>query len=242
MNIIICDNYDEMSKIASEIISSEIEVKPNITLGLATGSTPVGTYNELINLYNKGLLNFKEVKTFNLDEYYGLSKTHTKSYAYFMRETLFNHINIDLNNTYIPNGITNNIEKECLEYDSLISRNGGIDLQILGIGSNAHIAFNEPSNTFKRGTYLVDLTESTIEANSRFFSKKDDVPTKALTMGVGSIFKAKKILLLASGKSKAKAIYDTLHGDIDPQVPSSILQLHNNVTIILDKDSASMLK
>lgn len=241
MNILICENYDEISTVASNIICDEINKNPNIVLGLATGSTPIGTYNKLIQYYNNNLVDFSKVKSFNLDEYYNLSKSNEQSYDFFMRKHLFNHININLENTHIPNGLTKNIENECIEYDKLILENGGIDLQLLGIGSNAHIAFNEPSDTFKMGTSLVNLTESTINANSRFFKNIDDVPTKAISMGIGSIFKAKKIILLASGKSKAKAIYDTIYGDIDPNIPSSILKLHNNVTLILDKDSASML-
>lgn len=241
MNILICENYDEISTVASNIICDEINKNPNIVLGLATGSTPIGTYNKLIQYYNNNLVDFSKVKSFNLDEYYNLSKSNEQSYDFFMRKHLFNHININLENTHIPNGLAKNIENECIEYDKLILENGGIDLQLLGIGSNAHIAFNEPSDTFKMGTSLVNLTESTINANSRFFKNIDDVPTKAISMGIGSIFKAKKIILLASGKSKAKAIYDTIYGDIDPNIPSSILKLHNNVTLILDKDSASML-
>ena len=241
MKIIICKNYDEISKVASNLICDEINKKPDITLGLATGSSPIGTYKELINLYNEGKVDFTKVKTFNLDEYYNLSKSNKQSYDYFMKENFFNHININLNNTHIPNGLANDIETECKEYDLSILNNGGIDLQILGIGSNAHIAFNEPSNTFKVGTSLVNLTQSTIQANSRFFEKIEDVPTQAISMGIGSIFKAKKIILIASGKSKAEAIYKTLNEDINPQVPSSILQLHNDVTLILDEDSASML-
>lgn len=241
MKTIICKNYDEISKVTSNLICNEINKKPDITLGLATGSSPIGTYKELINLYNEGKVDFSKVKTFNLDEYYNLSKSNKQSYDYFMKENFFNHINIDLNNTHIPNGLANDIETECKEYDLSILNNGGIDLQILGIGSNAHIAFNEPSNTFKVGTSLVNLTQSTIQANSRFFEKIEDVPTQAISMGIGSIFKAKKIILIASGKSKADAIYKTLNEDINPQVPSSILQLHNDVTFILDEDSASML-
>lgn len=241
MKTIICKNYDEISKVTSNLICNEINKKPDITLGLATGSSPIGTYKELINLYNEGKVDFSKVKTFNLDEYYNLSKSNKQSYDYFMKENFFNHINIDLNNTHIPNGLANDIETECKEYDLSILNNGGIDIQILGIGSNAHIAFNEPSNTFKVGTSLVNLTQSTIQANSRFFEKIEDVPTQAISMGIGSIFKAKKIILIASGKSKAEAIYKTLNEDINPQVPSSILQLHNDVTLILDEDSASML-
>lgn len=241
MKIIICKDYNEISKIASNLICDEINKNPSITLGLATGSTPIGTYKELINLYNEGKIDFSKVKTFNLDEYYNLSKSNKQSYDYFMKEHLFNHVNININNTNIPNGLCDDVNIECQNYDLAISNNGGIDLQILGIGSNAHIAFNEPSHIFKEGTSLVDLTQSTIQANSRFFEKIEDVPTQAISMGIGSIFKARKIILLASGKSKAKAIYDTLHGNIDPQVPSSILKLHNDVILILDEDSASML-
>lgn len=241
MKTIICKNYDEISKVASKLICDEVNKKPDITLGLATGSTPLGTYKEIINLYNEGKVDFNKVKTFNLDEYYNLPKSNEQSYDYFMKENFFNHINIDLNNTNIPNGLASDIETECKEYDLSILNNGGIDLQILGIGANAHIAFNEPSDTFKIGTSLVDLTQSTIQANSRFFEKIEDVPTQAISMGIGSIFKAKKIILIASGKSKAEAIYKTLNEDINPQVPSSILQLHNDVTLILDEDSASML-
>lgn len=242
MKIIVCENYSKMSKIASRMISDEITENPNIILGLATGSTPIGTYKELIDIYNNEDLDFSNVKAFNLDEYYNLPKSHIQSYDYFMKENLFNHINIKPENTYIPNGLATDITEECKKYEELISSHGGIDLQILGIGSNAHIAFNEPSNTFKVGTSLVNLTESTIKDNSRFFENIEDVPTQAISMGIGSIFKAKKIILLASGKSKAKAIYDTIYGDINPQVPSSILKLHQDVTLIIDKDSASMIK
>lgn len=242
MKIIICKDYNEISKIASKLICDEINKNPSITLGLATGSTPIGTYKELINLYNEGQVDFSKVKTFNLDEYYNLSKSNKQSYDYFMKENLFNHININIDNTNIPNGLCDDVDIECKEYDLAISNNGGIDLQILGIGSNSHIAFNEPSNIFKVGTSLVDLTPSTIKANSRFFEKIEDVPTQAISMGIGSIFKAKKIILLASGKTKAQAIYNTLNGDINPQIPSSILKLHNDVTLIIDEDSASMLK
>ena len=242
MEIIICKDYNDMSKVASNIICDEINKNPKLTLGLATGNTPVGTYEHLINLYKENKIDFSNIKAFNLDEYYGLSKDDIQSYSYFMREKLFNHININIENTHIPNGVPLNIIEECKNYDSLIDSNGGIDLQILGIGSNAHIAFNEPSNVFKLGTSLVDLKESTIKDNSIYFDKMEDVPTQAISMGIGSIFKANKIILLASGKSKAKAIYDTINREIDPNIPSSILKLHKNVIFILDEDSASMLK
>lgn len=242
MNIILCKDYNDMSLITSKLICDEINQKPDITLGLATGSTPVGTYKELIKLYNEGLVDFKNVKTFNLDEYYGLDESHPQSYAYFMKENLFNHININLDNTNIPNGKAEDFKKECDDYDLKIIDNGGIDLQILGIGTNAHIAFNEPSNIFRLGTGLVDLSESTIQSNLRFFNNIDEMPKKAISMGIGSIFQAKKIILLASGKSKAQAIYDTVNSNLDPKVPSSILNLHSNVTLIIDEDSASMLR
>lgn len=242
MKIIICKDYNDMSEVASKIICDEINKNPNLILGLATGNTPIGTYEKLIELYKEGKVDFSNVKAFNLDEYYGLSKDNTQSYSYFMREKLFNHININIQNTYIPNGVPLSVIEECKNYDDLIDSSGGIDLQILGIGSNAHIAFNEPSNIFKLGTSLVNLKESTINDNSIYFEKIEDIPIQAISMGIGSIFKANKILLLASGKSKAKAIYDTINGEIDPNIPSSILKLHQNVIFILDEDSASMLK
>lgn len=242
MKILICKDYDEMSLVASNLLTKEIINKPNITLGLATGSTPIGLYKNLIEMHKNNMVDFSQVKTFNLDEYFGLDKSDTQSYYHFMRDNLFNYININIDNTYIPSGIAPNIESECQRYDKLIEDSGGIDIQILGIGSNAHIAFNEPSDTFKMGTYLVDLTESTINANSRFFDSIDKVPTKAVTMGVGSIFKAKKIVLLASGKNKAEAIYNTVFGDINPNVPSSILKLHPDVTLVLDEDSSELIK
>lgn len=242
MNTIICKNYDEMSLCAAKLLAKEIINKPNLTLGLATGSTPLGLYKNLINMNKNNIIDFSNVKTFNLDEYFGLDKNNNQSYYYFMKNNLFDYINIDINNTHIPNGNVKNVEDECKRYDNLIQENGGIDIQILGIGANSHIAFNEPSNTFKMGTYLVDLTESTIKANSRFFNSIEDVPTKAITMGVGSIFNAKKIILLASGKEKAQAIYDTVYGEIDPKIPSSILKIHPNVTLIIDEESSKLLK
>lgn len=242
MNIIICKDYDDMSVVASKIIIEEINKKPNLNLGLATGSTPIGTYKELIKKYNEGVVDFSKVTSFNLDEYYTLDESHPQSYSYFMRENLFNHININLENTHIPNGKPTNLNVECDNYDLKISESGGIDLQILGIGTNAHIAFNEPSNIFRLGTDLVKLSESTIQNNSRFFNTIEEVPTKAISMGMGSIFQAKKIILLASGKSKAKAIYDTINSNLDPMIPSSILNLHNDVTLIIDEESASMIK
>ena len=242
MKILVCKNYDEMSKKAARIIESQIILKPNSVLGLATGSTPIGMYKELVKMYNEGKLDFSNIKSFNLDEYYELPRENAQSYYHFMNENLFNHININKENINIPNGMTKDINIECKRYDDLIKDIGGIDIQILGIGCNAHIGFNEPSDVFVKGTNLVDLKKSTIKANSRFFEAMDEVPKKAITMGIGSIFKSKKILLLASGKHKADAIHNTVYGDITPKVPASILQLHTDTTLILDELAAIKLK
>lgn len=241
MRIIVCENYELLSKKAAQIVGSQMILEPKSVLGLATGSTPVGMYKNLIKMYEEGLIDFSKIKTFNLDEYYKLPINNNQSYHYFMDENLFNHINIDKNNIHIPNGMADDIESECILYDKMIDENGGIDIQILGIGNNAHIGFNEPTINFNKGTHVVTLDDSTREANARFFNSLDEVPTKAITMGTGSIFKSRKILLLASGKSKAEAIYNTVHGKVTPEVPSSILQFHKDVIIILDKDAAMLL-
>lgn len=242
MQILVCKNYDEMSKKAAQIMASQVTLKSNSILGLATGSTPIGMYKKLVEMHNDGNLDFSDVKSFNLDEYYKLSRDNDQSYYYFMHENLFRYINIKEENINIPNGMTKDVELECKEYDASIKEIGGIDIQILGIGHNAHIGFNEPSDVFVKGTNLVDLKESTIKANARFFDCIDNVPKKAITMGVGSIFKSKKIMLLASGEGKAEAIYNTVYGEITPQVPSSILQLHRDTILILDEGAASKLK
>lgn len=241
MRILVCKNYDEMSKKAAQMILSQVTLKPNSVLGLATGSTPIGMYKELVKMYNEKLIDFSEVSTFNLDEYYNLPKTSDQSYDYFMRVNLFNHINVKNENIHIPNGMASNVELECETYDKQIKESGGVDIQVLGIGHNAHIGFNEPTINFERETHLVDLKESTIEANARFFEKIEDVPKKAITMGTGSIFKARKIMLLACGDSKADAIYNTVYGKVIPEVPASILQFHNDIVLILDEAAASKL-
>lgn len=241
MRIIVCENYESLSKKAAQIIGSQIILKPNSVLGLATGSTPVGMYKNLIRMYQEGLVDFAKVKSFNLDEYYRLPFDNDQSYHYFMNENLFNHVDISKENVHIPDGMADDIQQECVSYDKMIEEAGGIDIQVLGIGNNAHIGFNEPTITFDKGTHVVTLDESTREANARFFNNLDDVPTKAITMGVGTIFKSKKILLLANGKNKAQAIYNTVHGKVTPEVPSSILQFHQDVIIILDKEAASLL-
>jgi glucosamine-6-phosphate deaminase len=242
MKVIIANNYEEMSKIASKEIAKLLYVKPKAVLGLATGSTPEGVYKELIELYKLHRVDFSEITSFNLDEYSGLSGEHSQSYRYFMDTNLFNHVNINKNNTHVPNGVAEDIEKECKEYDEAIEKAGGIDLQLLGIGGNGHIGFNEPSDFLDLNTHLTDLTQETIEANSRFFESKEEVPTQAITMGLGSIMKAKKIILLASGKKKADIIAKLVEDKISTRVPASILQVHPDVLVIIDKDAASLIK
>lgn len=235
-------DYNYMSRKAANIISAQIIIKPNSVLGLATGSTPEGTYKQLVEWYKKGDLDFSQVKAVNLDEYKGLSKDNDQSYAYFMRKHLFDHVNIDINNTFIPNGLEEDSKKECSRYNQVIKSLGGVDLQLLGIGGNGHIGFNEPGEAFEKETHCVKLTDDTIKANSRFFSSLDLVPKFAYSMGIKSIMQAKSILLVASGKSKADALYKTIYGEIIPSVPASILQLHNNVTIVADDDALSIIK
>lgn len=241
MKILSFKDYDELSNEACNIILNQVNLKPNSILGLATGSTPLGMYKHLIKAYKNNLVDFSKVKTFNLDEYLNLNKENNQSYYYFMMHNLFNHINIDINNINIPNGNAKDMLKECEEYENKINNSAGVDIQVLGIGVNGHIGFNEPSNFFEPKTHIVTLDEKTIESNSRFFSSKEEVPTKAITMGIKTIMKAKKIILLANGENKADAIFKTVNGKIDPKVPASILQLHNDVTILLDKESASKL-
>ena len=239
MQIIITKNYEEMSRVAADLLNIQIKNKPNSVLGLATGGTPERMYDLLI-AENKNL-SWKSVTTFNLDEYIGISAKHKMSYHTYMKQKLFDHIDVKLENTHIPNG-EGNIQKNATKYDKDIYQTGGIDLQILGIGENGHIAFNEPGSLETSGTGEVNLTESTINANSRYFDKKDDVPKKAITMGIGSILKAKKIILLASGKNKAQAIKNTIEGKVTRDVPASFLQNHPDVTLIADESAASLLK
>lgn len=240
MNIYITENIPSLNQKAANIIAAQIIMKPDSVLGLATGSTPIGTYELLVEYYNKGVLDFTKVTTINLDEYQGLAPDHDQSYRYFMDTHLFNQININKNSTFLPNGLAKDSNLECQRYNQIIQSLGGIDLQLLGIGENAHIGFNEPGTEFKPNPHLVTLTEKTRQANSRFFPSIDDVPTHAYTMGIKNILSAKKILLLASGTSKAKALYHSFLGPITPAVPASILQLHNNVTIIADSDALAL--
>ncbi|MDO5516011.1 MAG: glucosamine-6-phosphate deaminase [Clostridium sp.] len=242
MKIIVADDYSMLSKAAADIIEKLINSKSDAVLGLATGSTPVQTYEELIERYNEKKIDFSNIKTINLDEYIGLDGSNTQSYRYFMNEKLFNYINIDKKNTFLPNGAAEDIEKECRDYDKRIDEMGGIDLQILGIGNNGHIAFNEPNEYLNMNTHVTDLTEDTIQANARFFNSLDEVPKKAITMGVGKIMQAKKIILLASGKNKAQAIKGMLSGRISTENPATMLQLHSDVTLIIDREIEESLK
>jgi glucosamine-6-phosphate deaminase len=234
MKIIKATDYNDMSKRAAKIIAAQIILKPNSVIGLATGSTPIGTYTKLAEWCNKGDVDFSNVTTFNLDEYLGLDPDHNQSYRYYMNNNLFNKINIKLENTHVPNGKATNIDEECLNYDKKISDLGGISLQLLGIGHNGHIGFNEPDECFEKSTHCVDLSEKTIEANSRFFENEDMVPKKAITMGMKSIMQARKIVLIANGEDKKEILKKSLFGPITPKVPASILQLHLDLTVISD--------
>lgn len=242
MQVFVYKSPEEVAREASMIFAAEILMKPDCVIGLATGSTPIPVYKELIRLNEAGFINFKRVRSFNLDEYLGLPAEHPCSYRRFMNEQLFNHINIDPDNTHVPNGMAADPEAHAEEYDRMIENAGGIDLQLLGIGRNGHIAFNEPSHEFVYPTNVVSLTESTIEANKRFFSSADEVPRKAICMGIGSIMAAKRILLLATGKEKAPAVARAVQGSIAPDMPASILRVHQNCQILVDEAAASMLK
>ena len=242
MKIYKTKNYEEMSKKAAHIIASQVILNPDCVLGLATGSTPVGTYKNLIEWYNNGDLDFSQITSCNLDEYRGLSGEHDQSYRYFMNHNLFDHVNIRKECTYVPDGLEEDSDKAARDYDQIIADQGGIDLQLLGLGHNGHIGFNEPADEFPKGTHVVDLTESTIQANKRFFASEADVPRQAYTMGIGTIMRAKKILLVASGEGKADIIAKAFTGPITPEVPASILQLHNDVTVVCDKAAMSKIK
>lgn len=234
-------DYADMSRKAANILSAQVIMKPNCVLGLATGSTPEGVYRQLVEWYNKGDLDFSEVISVNLDEYQGLTKENDQSYYYFMNHHFFSHINIKKENTYLPNGMAEDAQAECNRYNEVIKSVGGIDMQLLGIGANGHIGFNEPDESFGKETHLVKLTDSTIEANSRFFKNKDEVPKYAFSMGIKTIMQSKKILLVANGEAKADALYKAFYGPITPSVPASILQLHNNVIVVADEAALSKI-
>ncbi|GFP77904.1 glucosamine-6-phosphate deaminase [Clostridium fungisolvens] len=242
MKIIIAKNYDEMSEIAAREIADFINNKPDAVLGLATGGTPAGMYKELIKLYKEGKVDFSKITSVNLDEYVGLSGEHEQSYRYFMDDNLFNHVNIDKSKTFVPNGLAEDIDASCREYDQRISELGGVDLQLLGIGGNGHIGFNEPAEYLYQGTHQTELAESTIEANARFFDSIDEVPKKAITMGIGGIMKSKKILLLASGENKAEAVAQLVSGKISTKAPASMLQMHGDVVVVIDEAAAKFIK
>ena len=236
MNFITVDSYEKLSKKAANIIAAQVISKPNCVLGLATGSSPVGTYKKLIEYFNAGDLDFSTVTSVNLDEYEGLTPDNDQSYRYFMNDNLFNHVNIDKNKTFVPNGCAPDLKAEGERYDALIAELGGIDLQLLGIGLDGHIGFNEPDEFFVKETHPVDLDPSTIEANARFFASKDEVPRRAITMGMMAIMQAKKVLLVANGKNKKEILEKACFGPITPEVPASILQLHPDVTVIYSEN------
>ena len=235
-------DYDALSRRAANLISAEVIRKPDCVLGLATGSTPVGTYRQLSAWNQKGDFSFKDVRTVNLDEYLGLPPTHDQSYRYFMQENLFDKIDIPFEHTHVPAGMSADPEQVCRRYDELVRSLGYADLQLLGLGRNGHIGFNEPGDCFRKETHVVELTQNTIEANARFFENEAAVPKKAITMGIGCIMAARRVLLVASGANKAEAVYRTVCGPITPQCPASILQLHNDVVIVGDEEALSMVR
>lgn len=242
MKIIEVKNYQQMSNKAAEYIIEKVIKFPSITLGLATGGTPIGTYRKLIEDHQKNGTSYQKVTTFNLDEYIGLSGENKNSYRYFMNEQLFNHIDIKKTKTYVPRGDVDDVQKECLYYEELLAKHGGVDLQILGIGSNGHIGFNEPGTSFESKTHIVNLTPSTIQANARFFNRVKEVPTKAITMGISTIMKSKEILLLISGETKREALFRLLNGDVNEGFPASVLKSHPSVTIIADEAAVADIK
>lgn len=241
MKIYEAKDYKEMSRKAAHIISAQVIMKPDCTLGLATGSTPIGTYEKLVEWYKEGDLDFSGITTVNLDEYKGLDRENDQSYYYFMHQNLFSHVNVDLANTHLPNGMEPDSDAECARYEALIRSLGGVDLQLLGLGHNGHIGFNEPAEEFEKETHCVDLQESTIEANKRFFASADDVPRQAYTMGIKTIMQAKKILVVVSGEDKADIVKKAFFGPVTPSVPASILQMHNDVTVVGDAAALSKI-
>lgn len=237
MRIYRTESYEDLSRVAANLIGAQIIQKPDSVLGLATGSSPIGTYRRLITGYRNGDLDFSQIRTVNLDEYRGLSHENEQSYYYFMQENLFHHVNIKA--SYLPDGMNPDSEAECTRYEALIDSMGGIDLQLLGLGHNGHIGFNEPADSFPKDTHCVDLQERTIEANKRFFASIEEVPRQAYTMGIGTIMKAKRIVLIVSGADKADIVKKAFFGPITPQVPASILQLHPDVCLVADTAALS---
>ncbi|MFC3748111.1 glucosamine-6-phosphate deaminase [Paenibacillus sp. GCM10012306] len=242
MNILKFQSEEDFVQTGANLIASLLQSNPKAVLGLATGSSPVGVYARLVDMHNKGLVSFAKASSYNLDEYVGLPTDHPQSYRSFMNEHLFNHIDIDLSRTHVPDGNASDLSAECAAYDRMLEENGPVDLQILGIGSNGHIGFNEPDANLSSGTHVVDLLEGTREANARFFDKLEDVPRQAVTMGIGGILKAKQIVLLVRGEEKAEAIRNAIEGPITTQCPASLLQSHPNVVVLLDEGAGKWLK
>ena len=242
MKVIVTKDYEEASQKAAEIMLDVIKNKPNANIGLATGSTPIRLYELMREDHKANGTSYKDIKSFNLDEYYGLAQDHPQSYYYFMHEYLFDKVNINPEKTYLPDGTNLNSEEEAARYEALVQSLGTVDLQLLGLGRNGHIGFNEPGDHFEDGTHCVDLKESTIEANKRFFESADDVPKQAYSMGIGTIMRSKKILLVVSGEEKAQALKDSIYGPVTPEVPGSILRFHPDVTIIADEAAMSLIK
>ena len=241
MKIYSAQDYQSMSRKAANILSAHVILKPDSVLGLATGSTPIGMYKQLIDWYNKGDIDFSQVHTVNLDEYLGLAPTHDQSYRYFMQANLFDHVNVPPENTNVPNGLAPDPEAECARYNQVIAGLGGIDIQVLGMGHNGHIGFNEPEEAFELETHVVDLTDNTIDANARFFASRDEVPRQAITMGIKSIMQARHILVVVSGTDKAEIVKKAFFGPVTPKVPASILQMHPNVVLCGDKAALSKI-
>ena len=242
MRIVRAKDYNDMSRKAANILSAQVIMKPNCVLGLATGSPPIGTYAQLVEWYNKGDLDFSNVTTVNLDEYRGLNRENDQSYYYFMNEHLFGKVNVNHERTFLPDGTEKDSEKACADYNQIIEDVGGVDLQLLGLGHNGHIGFNEPGDVFKAKTHCVDLTETTIKANQRFFASIDDVPRQAYTMGIQTIMQARKILVVVSGEDKAGIVKEAFFGPITPRVQASVLQLHPDVTVVADEAALSLVK
>lgn len=241
MQLFIEETYDDMSRRAADIIAAQVIVDPASTLGLATGSTPIGLYADLVEDFETDRISFEGVTTFNLDEYRGLDPEHEQSYRYFMQKNLFNQVDVCPEATHVPDGSNPDAQAACADYEDAIAQAGGIDLQLLGLGHNGHIGFNEPCDEFPVRTHVVGLAESTINANSRLFASPDDVPREAYTMGIGTIMKARAILVVASGLDKAQIVHDAFFGPVTPHVPASVLQLHPNVTVVVDAEAGSLL-
>ena len=242
LKILRTKDYADMSRKTANLISAQVILKPDCVLGLATGSSPVGAYMQLVDWYNKGDVDFSRVRTVNLDEYLGLPRGNDQSYYYFMHHNLFDHVNLPEGATNLPNGMAEDMDAECARYDALIRSLGGVDLQLLGIGHDGHIGFNEPCDHFPTGTHVVELAERTIEANQRFFASRDEVPRRAVTMGIGTIMAARKVVLVASGAEKAPIVKEAFFGPVTPQVPASILQRHPDVTLVADEAALSLVK